>query len=367
MTDLNLNNLKMDFKYIENSETAWNPNGVNGCDEESFIRNNPNAGKSIFKELDFNKDGYISEQEFACAKNMAGDDGILTDKERNDSCMEEMKFFARRGIDKWFKIDKDRDGFATNVEMESWSTYCENGKTLEGAMSNKQLANKYNMQEKIISDMQSWLDSEIEDIKNDARTHFGVELTQKQIIEIKKEQIKQLNNWLLKSGDNEEASFYQQLNLDAYTRLMSTRDGEACCGGDICEFAGFSPSDLEKNGKYTSKDMKARLEWAENSYMVDDNGKTVLDANGQTIPAKMMTDAQVQKYKEIVESVTGKPWDSDDWEVSSEQWCIICEKVNGTYGDETRLEGKTRADVPENRQALLRFLEQKGWLYEQFK
>ena len=143
---------------------------------------------------------------------------------------------------------------------------------------------------------------------------------------------------------------------------MSTRDGEACCGGDICEFSGFSPSDLEKNGKYTSKDMKARLEWAENSYKVDDNGKTVLDANGHTIPAKMMTDAQVQKYKEIVESVTGKPWDSDDWDVSMEQWDIICQKVNGTYGDETRLEGKTRADIPENRQALLRFLEQKGWL-----
>lgn len=49
--------------------------------------------------------------------------------------------------------------------------------------------------------------------------------------------------------------------------------------------------------------MKARLEWAENSYKVDDNGKTVLDANGHTIPAKMMTVAQVQKYKEIVESV----------------------------------------------------------------
>lgn len=32
--------------------------------------------------------------------------------------------------------------------------------------------------------------------------------------------------------------------------------------------------------------MKARLEWAENSYKVDDNGKTVLDANGHTIPAK---------------------------------------------------------------------------------
>ena len=45
MANLNLNNLKMDFKYIENSETAWNPNGVCGCDEESFIRSNPQAEK----------------------------------------------------------------------------------------------------------------------------------------------------------------------------------------------------------------------------------------------------------------------------------------------------------------------------------
>ena len=113
--------------------------------------------------------------------------------------------------------------------------------------------------------------------------------------------------------------------------------------------------------------MKARLDWAENSYLVDENGQTVLDENGQTIPAKMMTPDQVEKYKEIVESVTGKPWDSDGWEVSTEEWYIICNKVNGTYGDETRLEGKTRADIPANRQALLKFLEEKGWLYEQFK
>ena len=72
-------------------------------------------------------------------------------------------------------------------------------------------------------------------------------------------------------------------------------------------------------------------------------------------------------YKEIVESVTGKPWDSNGWEVSIEEWYIIGEKINGTYGDDTRLEGKTRADIPQNRQALLRFLEEKGWLYEQFK
>ena len=51
MTDLNLNNLKMDFKYIENSETVWNPNGVKGCDEESFIRSNPQAGKVFSRNL----------------------------------------------------------------------------------------------------------------------------------------------------------------------------------------------------------------------------------------------------------------------------------------------------------------------------
>ena len=62
-----------------------------------------------------------------------------------------------------------------------------------------------------------------------------------------------------------------------------------------------------------------------------------------------------------------KPWDSNGWEVSEKEWGIISEKINGTYGDETRLEGKTRADIPSNRQALLRFLEEKGWLYEQFK
>lgn len=366
MTDIR--NLKMEYKHIENSQTAWNPNGVEGCDEETFLRNNRKADKSIFNALDINKDGYITEHEYnlTCAMD-ENKDGTVTDEERNNTCMEQMKYFARRGIDKWFKIDKDRDGKGSNVEWKSWDTYNQNGKTLEGPMSNEELAKKYNMKEEIVNDIQNWLDSEIENLKQEAKDMYGVELSQKQIIEIKKEQMKQLNTWLLKEGDNEDSSFYQQLNLDAYTRLMSTVDNEACCGGDICEYSGFSPSDLEKNGKYTAKDMKARLSWAENSYMVDDNGKTVYDENGQTIPAKMMTPEQVQKYKEIVESVTGKPWDSDDWGVTIEQWYEIGEKVNDTYGDETRLEGKTRADVPENRQALLRFLEEKGWLYEQFK
>ena len=37
------------------------------------------------------------------------------------------------------------------------------------------------------------------------------------------------------------------------------------------------------------------------------------------------------------------------------------------FYDEDKLQGKTRADIPENRQNLLRFLEEKGWLYQQFK
>lgn len=369
MPDLtNIHNLKMEYKHIENSQTDWYPNGIVGCDEETFLRNNKGANKSIFASLDINQDGYITEQEYqrSCAMDV-NNDGTVSKEERDNACMEQMKFFARREIDKWFKVDKNRDGFSSNVEWQSWLIYTKNGKTLEGAMSNEELSKKYNMNEKIIKDMQSCLDSGIESLKSDAKRMYGVELSQKQIIEIKKEQMKQLNTWLLKEGDNEDSSFYQQLNIDAYTRLMSTIDNEACCGGDICEFSNFSPSNLDRNGKYTADEMKARLAWAENSYLVDENGKTVYDENGNTIPAKMMTPEQVEKYKEIVESVTEKPWDSDGWEVSIEQWGEICEKINGTYGDETRLEGKTRADIPSNRQALLRFLEEKGWLYEQFK
>lgn len=369
MTDLKgVFNFKMEYKPIENSNTAWNPDGVNGCDKETFLRNNPTASKSIFNALDINKDGYVTEQEYNLTCSLdENHDGTVTDKERNDACMRQMKFFAKRGIDKWFKIDKNRDGQASSLEMRSWATYNNNGKTLEGIMSNEELAKKYNIKDEILEDMQSWLDDEIEGLKKESKEQYGVELSKKQIIELKKEQMKQLNTWLFKDGDNENSSFYQQLNLDAYTRLMSTIDGEACCGGDICEFADFSPSDLEKNNKYTAKDMKARLAWAENSYLVDDEGKTVHTEDGNTIPVKMMTPSQVQKYKEIVESTTGQPWESDNWEVTIEQWNEICEKVNGTYGDDTRLEGKTRADIPENRQALLRFLEEKGWLYEQFK
>ena len=148
MTDINgFRDLKMEFKHIENSQTQWNPNGVEGCDKETFLRNNPNADKSIFKALDMNDDGYITEQEYNIAIYYLDEnqDGKITDEERNKVCMEAMKFSARRGIDKWFSLDKNRDGFQSNVEMKGWDIHCTNGKTLEGALSNGELAKKYNI------------------------------------------------------------------------------------------------------------------------------------------------------------------------------------------------------------------------------
>ena len=81
-----------------------------------------------------------------------------------------------------------------------------------------------------------------------------------------------------------------------------------------------------------------------------------------------MTVQQIIDYIDIVEQQIGVGnFDNDNWSVSSEQYRQIIYGINGTVGDEDKLQGKTRADVPENRQALLRFLEEKGWLKEQFK
>ena len=81
----------------------------------------------------------------------------------------------------------------------------------------------------------------------------------------------------------------------------------------------------------------------------------------------IMSVAQMVQFIDIAESVTGHSWDDDDWEVTAEQFYQISECVNGTAGDSTRLNGNTRDDIPENRQKLLQFIEEKGWLDDQFK
>lgn len=81
----------------------------------------------------------------------------------------------------------------------------------------------------------------------------------------------------------------------------------------------------------------------------------------------IMTVAQMVQFIDIVESVTGHSWDDENWEITSDQFYQIGRLVNDTEGDETRLDSKTREDVPQNRQKLLHFLEEKGWLNDQFK
>ena len=80
-----------------------------------------------------------------------------------------------------------------------------------------------------------------------------------------------------------------------------------------------------------------------------------------------MSVRQIVEYIDIVEAVTGKDFDSDDWEISHVQFMEICERVNGTYGDETVLDGKTKADVLPERKALYKYLEKNDLLLEQFK
>lgn len=87
------------------------------------------------------------------------------------------KFSAMCGIDKRFSIDRNRDGFQSNVEMNGWDIRCTSGKNLEGALSNDELAKKFNMKEESLEDMQRWPDSEIEDLKSEAKNMYGVELS----------------------------------------------------------------------------------------------------------------------------------------------------------------------------------------------
>ena len=335
-----------------------------------------------------------------------------------------MKSWAKRGIDKWFSIDINRDGYRSNVENKTWGEFRSNEsyQGLNASMTNEQLAKLYDMEEIIDNKnftLQSWLDSEIDDLIQDAKNMYGIELNEKQIIVLKNEQKKQLNTWLFKTGDNVtgNAPLYNSLNGTAYTRLITTEQTVSCCGGDIVpppatdniNSCSFVFSDLESEGSSNSaEEVKNRLAWA----MFKTPPKNELSNNPNGTVWENMTDRQYAQYHEqyqtmrnmkandfrellkpeneqrriafeqnssmtvqqivdyidIVEQQIGAGnFDNDNWSVSAEQHNQIVQGINGTVGDEDRLQGKTRADIPENRQNLLRFLEEKGWLYEQFK
>ena len=466
MSDINLNSFQ---KQIQTFMNHIKSTGETQVDEKTFLDKITND-RSIFCMLDQNRDGKISKDEMnAVFQANADNDGIVTNNEIR--CMNDMKFFARRTVDKWFSLDVNRDGHWSNVEIKLGDKRMFEGAksdtSLDASMSNEQLSKLYNMKEKIEDpenkQLEDWLNSWLDDLKQEAKEKYGVELNDKQIIILKNEYKKQLNTWLLKTGDNAtgNAPLYNSLNCTAYTRLVTTEQTVSCCGGDIippptspdknnCEpvFNSLEYSeeylieiekernelqakldakiisgeitedeavkeleefDNSKKLKNRADEVKNRLAWAMfktppkeelatsedastvwqnmsdeqyNNYhqqyqqmrdMKASDFRELLKPENEQKRADFeknsaMTVQQIVDYIDIVEQQIGiGNFDKEDWSVDSEQYMQISSAINGTAGDEPRLEGKTRADVPENRQALLKFLEEKGWLYEQFK
>lgn len=235
MSDINLNSFQ---KQIQTFMNHIKSTGETQVDEKTFLDKITND-KSIFYMLDQNCDGKVTENEMRTVLQAdSNNDGIVTDNEI--MCMKEMKFFARRNVDKWFSVDTNRDGHWSNIEEKLGSKrMSESDTSLEAAMSNEQLAKLYNMKEKIDdpnnTQLEDWLNDGLNYLKQIAREKYNVELNDKQIIILKNEFKKQLNTWLFKTGDNAtgNAPLYNSLNVTAYTRLVTTKDTVSCCGGDI--------------------------------------------------------------------------------------------------------------------------------------
>ena len=466
MPDINLNSFQ---KHIQTFMNHIKSTGETQVDEKTFLDKITND-RSIFCMLDQNCDGKITEDEMQTVLQAdANNDGIVTENEMN--CMKQLKFSARRTVDKWFSLDVNRDGHWSNIETKLGDKRMfENAASdtsLDASMSNEQLAELYNMKESIddpnSKQLEKWLNGWLEDLKQEAKDQFGIELSNKQIIILKNEYKKQLNTWLFKTGDNatENAPLYNSLNLTAYTRLATSEQTVSCCGGDIIpppaapnkegcvpvfnslEYSEEYLIEIEKerdeleakldakikSGEITEEEatkeieefdnskklknkadeVKNRLAWAmfktppKEELALDEDAVTVwqnmsdeqynnyhqqyqqmrdmkasdfrellkpenADKRAEFENNSAMTVQQIVDYIDIVEQQIGVGnFDKDDWSINAEQFNNIVIGVNGTAGDESRLEGKSRADIPENRQALLKFLEEKGWLYDQFK
>ena len=401
---------------------------ANGCEgdenfelsKEDFLKNICND-ESIFNQLDTNKDGKISIMESNLPQNMDIDkDGIVTDKERKKAAMEEAEFYAKRDVDKWFATDVNRDMIKSNVELKlldnlKCKEYREVEYNKDGALTNDELAKKYNMQEASI-EFGYDLEEDLKENQEIIEQRYGVKLSKADIVRLRKSAITQLNRWLFKIGDNatKNAPLYDSLNVHSYTRLTTDEELNSCCGGAIDKppvgpqysacfekvpeeniiFHKFS-EEIQKN---TSTEVKNRLAWAifptktENEVakmspeeykayqaewekvrnMKKSDFEELIKPENKAKKEEFentsyMTVEQILQYINIVESETKTPFDNENWSIDYKQQRNIVLKINDTYDDDKRLEGKTRKDVPENRQALLRYLEEKGWLLEQFK
>lgn len=397
--------------------TEIEPIGSNGPKyTKSEVKSNNDKSslkESLFLKLDKNKDGYISHNELA----MGGYSGKELD------AMSEALFFANRNVNKWFMLDKDKDGQMSNIEEKMWKIHNTDQGHKIGGLTPDEFAEKYKMKfipQESLGNFEDWCktwvetDDPMQGIKAIIKSMYGKELNAEETQLLYDSMKAQANRWLFKAD-----SLYNQLNNSAYTRLVTDEQTVSCCGGDISkppigEQPKLNPdgtladadsctmifSGLESDDAYnTDEEVKNRLAWAafktvpqevaakmspeeykayQKSWeavrsmkasdyreLLKPENKSKLDEFEKT---SNMTVEQIVRYIDIIESATGKDFDSAEWEVNSEMFHNdIMDKINGSYGDESLLQGKTRSDIPPERQAWLRYLEEHNLLFDQFK
>lgn len=370
------------------------------------------VNESLFLKLDKNKDGKISEQELRAA----GYQG------KDLAAMQEAIFFAERDVNKWFKFDSDKSGVVNTAEEAMWDIHNTDDNHTIGDLTPEEFAEKNGILIKDITEenFENWCkhwietDNPMQGLKAMMKERYGKEFSDEETQFLYDVMKNQANRWLFK-----EDSLYTRLNISAYTRLATTDQTVSCCGGDISKPPmGEQPklnengelmesstcsmifSELEETGSSNSAhETKNRLAWAAfktvsatdaarmspeeyASYQADWNKvrdmkaadfRALLNPENQAERENFeknanMTVKQIVDYIDIVESATGKDFDGDDWQLDTKIFHQdVMDKLNGTSGDEDILEGKTRADVPPERQMLLKYLEEHNLLLEQFK
>lgn len=387
-----------------------NPQNKPAVSKECAVK--PKLNESLFLKLDKNKDGKISDQEL-CECGYRGNDLLA---------MSEVLFFAERNVNKWFMKDKNHNGVTDSAEEKMWDIHNTDGTHKIGDLKPEEFAKKYNLEIQIFNDddFASWCKSWMEDespmrgLKAIAKERYGKELTDDEVQLLYEAMKNQANRWLFKTP-----ALYNRLNISAYTRLATNNSAYSCCGGDIAKPPMGAQPKLDENGELMEADSceiiftgletekasnsahqtKNRLAWAAfrtipekeaaklpseeyAKYQSDWNNLRAMKASDFRDLLKPENKDKLEKFEEnlnmtvrqivdwidIVESATGKDFDNNDWKIDPEMFHNdIMQKVNGTYGDDKILEGKTRSDVPSEKQELLKYLEEHGLLFEQFR
>lgn len=366
---------------------------------------NSNLKESLFTKCDTNKDGKVSVEELMAAGYSEKEACILA----NSGI-----FSAERNVNKWFKIDRDFNGVESNFEKARWDEWNENSQCSDGELTIEEYARKYAMttDNDTVGNIEAWIDDWINNenpmkgIKIRVEKELGRKLTDDENQMLYDAAKIQMNNWLFKP----ELSLYERAGLDAYTKLITQDELESCCGGDITKppeqenGVCVVPSERstlfrpmrEVTSENTAAEIKNRLAWAAFKTMPQENMSDAEYKEYQNRWFKMkemkaseyrdmlkpenskqkeefeknsgMTVSQIVEFIDIIESTTGKDFDSNDWKITGKQWFSeVTPKINGTYNEAGLLKGKTRADVPPERQKLLEYLEKNGLLLDQFK